>query len=173
MKRFAVSALLFSLSLAAQAAPPTLESIERLMAISQADKLTDMARSQIRGSMKLVTDQMLQGQPVTAGEQRAIDRFTAKVNTMVNEELSTDKLRPIYVVMYRETFTQEEVDGMIAFYQSPVGQSMLAKMPRAMQGINDEMARRMGPLMDRMKQAAQEMRSELESSRGPAPRRSN
>ncbi len=171
MKRLAPLVLLLSLSWAAHAAPPTLESIERLMAVSQADKMAEGVRSQIRGSMKLVTDQMLQGQPVTPAEQRAIDNFSNKVSSMMNDELSADKLRPIYVVMYRETFTQEEVDGMIAFYQSPIGQSMLAKMPRAMQGINSELNRRMGPVMERMRQAAQDLGRELDAARGPAPRR--
>ena len=27
-----------------------------------------------------------------------------------------------YVQVYRETFSQEEIDGLIAFYQTPVGQ---------------------------------------------------
>lgn len=171
MKHIATLILLFCTSLAAQAAPPTLESIERLMAVSQADKMAEGVRAQIRGSMKLVTDQMLQGQPVIPAEQRALDNFSNKVSSMMNEELSVDKLRPIYVVMYRETFTQEEVDGMIAFYQSPIGQSMLNKMPRAMQGINNELNRRMGPVMERMKQAAQDLGRELDAARGPAQRR--
>ena len=169
MKKIALLIPLFCLSLAAHAAPPTLESIERLMAVSQADKTADAVRSQVRASMKMMTDQMLQGQPVTTAEQRAVDNFTAKVSGMMSEELSPDRLRPIYVVMYRENFTQEEVDGLIAFYQSPVGQSLLTKMPRAMQGVNAEMNRRMGPLMERMKQAAQDMRRELDAGqRAPA-----
>jgi hypothetical protein len=160
MKRTITLLALACACLAAHAAPPTLESIDRLLAISQADKLTEATREQIRASMRLVMDQMLQGQPNQI-QRRAIDNFTAKVTAAMNEEFSPDRLRPIYVVMYRENFTQEEVDALIAFYQSPLGQTLLTKMPRAMQGINSEMSRRMGPVMERMRTAAQEMDNEL------------
>ena len=37
-------------------------------------------------------------------------------------------MRPIWVQLY-ETFTEDELAGMLAFYQSPVGQAMLQNMP--------------------------------------------
>lgn len=36
------------------------------------------------------------------------------------------------VAIYQEAFTGEEIDGLIAFYRSPLGQKALAKMPALM-----------------------------------------
>lgn len=40
----------------------------------------------------------------------------------------------------REIYTQEEIDGMIAFYGSPVGQSVVAKNPRLIKKSMSEIA---------------------------------
>jgi len=35
-------------------------------------------------------------------------------------------------VVYGEVFTEQELDGILTFYRSPTGQSLLAKMPQTM-----------------------------------------
>jgi uncharacterized protein len=52
---------------------------------------------------------------------------------MLREEMTWDKLRPVYVQIYQESFTQEEIDGLIAFYESPAGFAFVEKMPFVMQ----------------------------------------
>ena len=42
-------------------------------------------------------------------------------------------MKPLYVQLYRDTFEQEEVDGLLAFYASPTGQAFVNKMPMVMQ----------------------------------------
>jgi hypothetical protein len=49
------------------------------------------------------------------------------------------KLKPLYVKVFAETFTEEELDGMLSFYKSPAGKAMMEKMP--------QMMARMMPLM--------------------------
>lgn len=42
-------------------------------------------------------------------------------------------MEPIQIPIYRETFEQAEIDGLIAFYGSPVGQAFVNKMPTVSQ----------------------------------------
>ncbi len=35
---------------------------------------------------------------------------------------------PIFMRTYRESFTQDELDGMTAFYKTPAGQAVVKKM---------------------------------------------
>jgi hypothetical protein len=64
----------------------------------------------------------------------------------VNEELSFAKVKDIYQQAYRETFTQEEVSAIIAFYKSPAGKAIVEKYPAAMQKANALMQARISPL---------------------------
>jgi hypothetical protein len=40
-----------------------------------------------------------------------------------------DKIRPQLVKLYGETFSAEEIDSILAFYQSPAGHALLDKRP--------------------------------------------
>jgi uncharacterized protein len=52
---------------------------------------------------------------------------------VLREELSWAVMRPGMAQIYRETLTQEEVNGLIAFYRTPAGQALITKMPQIMQ----------------------------------------
>ena len=42
----------------------------------------------------------------------------------MREEMTWDRLHPLYVRIYQESFTQEEIDGLIVFYESPASRSL-------------------------------------------------
>jgi hypothetical protein len=48
---------------------------------------------------------------------------------ILTSALSWEKFKPIYVKLYADTYTEPEMDGVIAFYKSPAGEAMLAKTP--------------------------------------------
>jgi hypothetical protein len=59
----------------------------------------------------------------------------------------------MYIQIYKESFDQEDVDGLIAFYSSKVGQNYINKMPLAMQKTMAAVQQRMGPMLSRVKEA--------------------
>lgn len=164
MKRTVTLLALACLSIAAQvahAAQPTPQSIERLLAVSKSDKMLEAMKPQMGAMMKAGIDQALAGRNPGAEEQKVIDKFVAKASAAMVEDLSMEKFRPMFLEIYGANFSQEEVDGMITFYESPVGQSMLSKMPAVMQSIMGGMPKRMAPLMEKIQQAGKEMAAEL------------
>lgn len=63
----------------------------------------------------------------------------------MRRELSWDSMLDTQMAIYRDSFDQSEVDGLIEFYKSPVGQSFVLKMPavtqRAMLAAQTQMQR--------------------------------
>lgn len=49
--------------------------------------------------------------------------------SMFMDEFGENAVHAIALPVYRRNFTVEEIDGMLAFYRSPVGRSILDKMP--------------------------------------------
>lgn len=93
-------------------APETRAKIEELLEITNASELNA---------------QIMEG-IITQFRQAALDvpdewwdRFIAKVDF--------DELNELVIPIYARNFTDEELDGIIDFYRTPVGQSVLAKMP--------------------------------------------
>jgi hypothetical protein len=58
--------------------------------------------------------------------------------------------------MYIDTFTQEEVDGLLAFYRTPAGRAMIEKMPILLGKMMQQTQARMQRLMPQIMQIAQE-----------------
>ena len=63
--------------------------------------------------------------PVTAAQ-------TDKMMDMISKELSWDNLKQDYINLYAETFSAEELKGIVAFYQSAAGQAFTKKQPELM-----------------------------------------
>jgi len=72
-------------------------------------------------------------------------------------------MRPLYIQIYQETFTQEEIDGLIAFYKSPAGVAFVDKMPVVMQRSMSIMQSRIAPMMEKMKAAMQQAADEAKA----------
>lgn len=65
--------------------------------------------------------------------------------------MTPEKLHAMYVSVYASTFTAEELQGAIAFYQSPVGQKWIEKQPQLSAAIMEktmEMMPKMSQMMD-------------------------
>ncbi|GAB3779074.1 DUF2059 domain-containing protein [Dyella agri] len=157
--------------------PPSDASIQQLLQVIQAHKMLDAMQARLDGMMHTASEQALAGQPADAGEQKIIDAQTAKLSTLMKSQLSWDSMEPMYVDIYRKTFTQKEVDDMIAFYKSPSGQSMVAKMPAVMGQTMQDVQGKMTTLMPQLRQISEDTTSQLkayeankQNAAAPAPK---
>src|SRR5205085_5249739 len=110
-------------------AQPTDASIKQRLEVARAHKLVDSVKMQMDNLMQQTVAQATKGQKISAKIQQDIDERRAELLVMMKELLDWKKLEPMYVRIYQKTFTQPEVDGMIAFYKTPAGQAILSKMP--------------------------------------------
>ncbi len=75
-------------------------------------------------------------------------------------------LEPMYVRVYQKSFTQGEVDGMIAFYKTPAGQAVINKMPVVMQNTMNEVQQMMAPAVQRIQRMQQDVIAEMQAEKG-------
>ena len=66
--------------------------------------------------------------------------------------MSFEKMRPDLIRIYAETYTDSEIDGMLAFFESPVGQSYLKKTPEVAQKIFAASQSQLGDIMQEVRQ---------------------
>lgn len=132
MRRFLVS-LATCIVFNAQAAPASEESVERLLIAMKTESTMDAMYGGMEQMMRQGTQQAAQGKTLSAEQRRAMEALPSKFVAVIREEMSWSKLKPRYVALYRDTFEQEEIDGLLAFYASPTGQAFVNKMPVVMQ----------------------------------------
>ena len=113
--------------------------------------------------MKNAMQQAMKGRTVTPKQQAVLDSIQAKTIVLVKEELDWESFEPLYIRLYRDHFTQQEIDGMIAFYQSPTGQALITKMPAIMQESVAEAQKRMTVLLPKLEKIQQDGLAELKA----------
>ncbi len=101
--------------------------IDRMLTLTNASSMIDQMFAQIR---KMTEGMMPPGAtPEQAAEAKQVQQ---KVQDVVHSRLSWDRMRPQFIKIYSETFTDEELDGLLAFYDSPTGRAMIKKTPELM-----------------------------------------
>src|SRR4051812_31679076 len=108
------------------AAPPSKESVEKLLVATEVEKLLGSMQEQIDGVMKNTMVQAFRGQELPAEARDFSDRFQQKMMANLKSELSWERMKELYIRVYSETFTQEEIDGLLDFYGSPAGKAFVA-----------------------------------------------
>lgn len=173
MKRLLLSLALACSTVFAADTKPSEASIKELLTVSEAQKVVDSVMGQIDGMMKNMMDQATNGQPLTAAQQTAFGKYQTKVGALMREELTWAKFEPLYIQIYQASLTQEEVDGIVAFYKTSAGQALVKKMPMIMQKTMTAMPAIMGPIMQKIQPLAQELGAEMQAAAAaeapPAP----
>lgn len=155
--------LLLSLNMAV-AATASEASIKQLMELTKARSLVDNIYAQLEGSMNNSLQQGLKGKTPTPSEQKAINNLKERAIGLIKQELDWNKLEPLYIRLYQESFTQAEVDGVIAFYKTPAGQAVINKMPLLMKKTMSEMQGMMSNLMPKLQKIQQDFEAELRAT---------
>ena len=148
------------------AAPPapSEDSIRRLLEVTEARKLLDGMMTQVDALMRRNMEQALRGRQLTPEQEAIVARMRNKMADAFREEMAWDKLEPLYVRVYRDTFTQAEVDGMLDFYRTDAGRALIVKMPAVIQTTMGEMQQRMQPMIAKMRAIEEEALAELRTT---------
>lgn len=134
------------------AASASVTSIEILMNITNAEKLTvDMLKSMDIQFERLIAIQS-EELKLTKEQQGELKDLMTQTLTLMKDELAWQKLKPLYIRVYQESLTQEEVDGLIAFYKSPAGIALTKKIPIIMEKSAKITEERLIPMIKKMNQ---------------------
>lgn len=159
-----VTTALSCASTSAWSAPPSDQSIESLLAITNSEKLIDKTGTDMEKYILAGVQAGLNGRQPSAREQEFIDKVARESAAVIREEMNWAAMRPLMVKIYRDTFTQEEVDAQINFYRSPAGASVVAKMPAVMDASMVAMQQRMRSIMPKLQALSQKAQKEFAAS---------
>lgn len=150
MRQFTAFFACIAFSCAAHCAPPSEASIHTLLAVTKTETVMDGLFANMEQSMRQSMAAAIPRDRLSAQQLRIVDATPARFIQVMRDEMSWPRMRPVYVQIYQESFTQEEIDGMIAFYQSPAGAAFVRKMPVVMERSMSIMRVRIAPMVERM-----------------------
>jgi hypothetical protein len=165
----ALLALSTAQPLFAQNVPPSDESVRHLLDLEHKHLVLDEAMSNLDEFMQKGMEQALQaeGPTLNAKQQQIVDQYRTDAVSAIKDELAWSKVEPEMVSAYGKTFSQKEVDDLVAFYSSPSGQSVANKLPLVSRQMTTDLQQRMLPLIQKIKQAQRDMMTRLKAAATP------
>ena len=166
---FAAPAASTSAPAQASAAPapsvsaPSEASIKELLEVSHARSLIDSVNTQVEAMVRASMAQAEKEYPANPEATKILNGMVEKINGLLGQELSWSTMEPLYVRIYQQSFTQQEVDGLVAFYKTPVGEALVRKMPRVMQLAMVDVQQRVRDFMPKAQAISRETMAELKT----------
>jgi uncharacterized protein len=142
-------------------APPSDESLRQLFALAHTEETMNSMKPQLDAIISSSMKEVSQGKEITPERQAIIDRMREKLVAAYNGTFSFEPLHLLLIRAYQATYTQDEIDGLIAFYKTPAGQALVNKGPLMAQNLMSEMQAAMRPLMQQIGQIRREADQEM------------
>jgi hypothetical protein len=157
------STLFIACAAFANDAPPSDASIQELATLSRSQEVFRGMKPQMDAMISSSIKEASRGQTITPERQAVLDRMREKMVAAYDEGFNVQSMQMVTLRVYQATYTQDEVDGLIAFYKTPAGQALINKSPLLMQNMMDEMRQLMRPMVQRIVQIKEQGEQELKA----------
>ena len=153
----------------AQDAKPSEASVRQLFEVMHSSKLLEAYMTQIDSTVRASMQQALAGQQLNPKQKKILDDMGRQIDSLVKAQLNWPAIEPLMIDVYRNTFSQHEVDGMLAFYRSEAGQAVIAKLPTAMQQSMTGIQSHAQALTPKIVQLEKDTAAQLKAAADPQP----
>jgi hypothetical protein len=117
--------------------------------------------------MKQITDVAdKEAGPNPSPETKAkVADFEKQALFIIESQVGWKEMQADFTDIYAKSFTEEELDGIIAFYKSPAGSALLTKMP----DVNVQIAKVGGARVQALQPQLQQLYTDFRKSLAPPP----
>ncbi|MDB6143398.1 MAG: hypothetical protein JWP80_2442 [Pseudomonas sp.] len=140
-------------------------SAETFLKLAHADKLGTPVYMQVQQMF----EQRFVETKAPESKKATLETYQAKANAALDSSIGWDKLKPDMVKLYTSNFTEAELKDLIAFYQSPLGKKVQAKMPELAQQSAQLTQGKLEAAVPVVNKLLADMTAELDPSKGAAP----
>lgn len=110
--------------------------IEEMLKLTKMDETLAKVIEETKGEIgDAVDEQRAAAQSMPPAQAKILNDFQDKVTALVVEALKPEDLHALLVKLYDQTYTEPELEGIVAFYKTAPGQALLSKAP----GLDDQM----------------------------------
>lgn len=171
MKRFVAAAMLCcAVAVPARADEASKRAkVEELFRVIKINQMTDQIIGSVQKQMANMTRSMPNANSLTPEQKKLLADYQTKVMGLVNETVGWKELEPQMVQLYSSTYSEGEIDGILAFYKGPVGQAMLAKTPELTQKSMELSQGKLAALQPKVQAMSQEFAKQFQAAAAPAP----
>ena len=104
--------------------------VEQMLTVTKIDTISQQMLSNVPAQVRTMASRQVKVQAASSPEQKKIvSDYLDQLQTIAKDGAKWDLVHPKIVDLYMATFTEPELDGILAFYKTPAGQALVAKTP--------------------------------------------
>jgi hypothetical protein len=145
--------------------------VEEFLRLSKVDEKLRQGMDLAMRQVKAGVVQQIMGVKLPPDQETALGEFQDKVARIVSDALAWEKLKPAYVKLFTEAYSEAELDDIIAFYRSPTGQSMVAKAPSLMAKASEIAQQRLATVMPELQALTRDFGAQAAKTTQPAEKK--
>lgn len=148
-------------SVTAYAETPSSTSIEQLINITDSKQQYEQELQYSEQSYNDMMQQLIDSQKnyLAKKDQEKFKTLQKEMLALMMKESQWEHIKPTMIQIFQEVYTQEEVNSMIEYYKTPIGQSILKKMPLVTEKNNAFLQQQMEKFMPQFIEQLQQFRS--------------
>ena len=148
-------------SVTAYAETPSSASIEQLIDITDSKQQYEQELQYSEQSYNDMMQQLIDSQKnyLAKKDQEKFKTLQKEMLALMMKESQWEHIKPTMIQIFQEVYTQEEVNSMIEYYKTPIGQSILKKMPLVTEKNNAFLQQQMEKFMPQFIEQLQQFRS--------------
>ncbi len=140
-----------------------LAKIDELFRASQVQEMLLQQQAQIR---TVLHQTLVQSAPTLEGSP-FLEQLEQTTLGELNAATNWDTIKPDFVKVYAETFSEEEIEGLTRFYRSPLGQVLIEKQPVVVAKSGALMQERLRALLPGMQKRMQDLLASYQKQQTP------
>jgi uncharacterized protein len=152
----------------AHASPATLADAEAVMTAMNFDRMIEKMLEQSKRAQLGMVNQMMGQAARTETDKAALMDLQKRLLDEVLGALKPEEMKQDMVKIYSELFTKEELSGLAAFYQTPLGQKLNDRQPEVQERLNAAIMPRIMAVMPKVRKISEEFAAEQRAKREAA-----
>lgn len=158
---------------AAPAMPATIADANAVLNKMRFEEMMDRVIAQQRKAMAGNFEQMSARMIAQGADKQEVAAHQKKMMDEIMSAMEPQLLKEEMAKIYSEVFTKPELDGMAAFYSTPLGEAISSKQPDVQEKLGAVIQKRMMEIMPRVQQMGREFaaqqKAKKEAAGGAAP----
>jgi uncharacterized protein len=142
--------------------------VKELFQLTYMESRVQQAKAAAMAQARAFATQYLTSFDLPEDQKKDATVYYEKLYALVATKYDWNKLEPAYEQIYVDLYTEQEIDGILAFYKSPVGHAFLSKTPEAtgkMLEISEQQMRLLTPQIQKLTEDyVTQLRMEVTSS---------
>lgn len=141
--------------------------MEKAMLVAQALG-GETSKEMLIAQFKHTTGTAISRMQITAEERPMVEKFMKDLDTILRNKLNEPELNKAIASIYLEHFTEDEMDQILAFHRSPVGQKMRSQSQLLSTAFREQLVTHMRGAVNELEALSNTIRKQLEAQRAKA-----